>query len=87
MPARLSYCAVQQQISASPPFEGVAMTIEGKPSLGPMIWMTGRSGRPAKARLGNIATKLALLLSALSQRRVQSCSSYSAGWRLKSAAF
>jgi hypothetical protein len=64
MPARLSYCAVQQQISASPPFEGVAMTIEGKPSLGPMIWMTGRSGRPAKARLGNIATKLALLLSA-----------------------
>jgi hypothetical protein len=64
MPARLSYCAVQQQISASPPFEGVAMTIEGKPSLGEMTWMTGRGGRSAKARLGNIRTRLALLLPA-----------------------
>jgi hypothetical protein len=61
MPARLSYCAVQQEISASPPFEGMAMTIEVKPSLGEMIWMTGRSGRPGKRRLGNIGAKLALL--------------------------
>src|ERR1700730_10808695 len=64
MPARLSYCAVQQQISASPPFEGVAMTIEGKPSLGEMTWMTGRGGRSGKARLGNIRAGLAWLLPA-----------------------
>jgi hypothetical protein len=65
MPARLSCCAVQQQLSASPPYEGVAMTIEGKPSLGPMTWMTGRSGRPEKARLGSIGARFALLLPAV----------------------
>jgi hypothetical protein len=64
MPARLSCCAVQQQLSAPPPFEGVAMTIEDKPSLGEMTWMNGRNGRPPKARLGNIRTRLALLLPA-----------------------
>jgi hypothetical protein len=37
------------------------MTIEGKPSLGPMTWMRGRSVRPAKPRFGNIGTRLALL--------------------------
>jgi hypothetical protein len=61
MPARLSYCAVQQQRSALPPFEGMAMTIEGKPSLGPMTWMKGRSVRPAKPRLGSKKAGLALL--------------------------
>lgn len=40
------------------------MTIEAKPSLGKMTWMTGRSERPAKARLGNTRTRLALLLPA-----------------------
>jgi hypothetical protein len=40
------------------------MTIEGKRSLGQMTWITGRSGRPAKARAGNIGARLALLLSA-----------------------
>ena len=40
------------------------MTIEGKPSLGEMTWMTGRGGRSGKARLGNIRTRLALLLPA-----------------------
>jgi hypothetical protein len=51
-------------MSASPPFEGVAMTIEAKPSLGEMTWMNGRGGHRAKARLGNIRVKLALLLPA-----------------------
>src|SRR6202166_1304513 len=62
MPARLSYCAAQQEISASPPFEGMAMAMDVEPSPGKMTWITGRRALPAKRRLGNIGARLALLL-------------------------
>jgi hypothetical protein len=39
----------------------MAMTIEVKPSLGPMTWMKGRSARPAKPQLRNIKARLALV--------------------------
>src|SRR5665647_3450620 len=64
MPARLFYCAVQQEIYVSPPVEGIAMTVDMKPSLGEMTWMNGRGGRTRKPRIEKIRARLALLPAA-----------------------